>query len=102
MKTNIAIDVSPQVPYLAKSWLSYRPKCRQPIKLQDSLKCHISRKKWRIKFIFGMQINIEVFYKLIPSFWVCVARYAQSAPNEKFVKKNVGMKSVTYPDEIWV
>ena len=24
-----------------------------------------------MKFIFGMQINIEVFYKLILSFWVC-------------------------------
>ena len=31
-----------------------------------------------MKFIFGMQINIEVFYKLILSFWVCAIRYAQS------------------------
>ena len=29
-----------------------------------------------IKFIFGMQINIEVFYKLIFSFWVCVTRHS--------------------------
>ena len=37
-----------------------------------------------VKFIFGMQINIEVFYKLILSFWVCVTSHAQSTKN-KFV-----------------
>ena len=37
-----------------------------------------------IKFIFGMQINIEVFYKLTQSFWVCVRRHSQSTQNEKF------------------
>ena len=31
-----------------------------------------------------MQINIEVFYKLILSFWVCVARHAQGTQNKKF------------------
>ena len=31
-----------------------------------------------MKFIFGIKINIEVFYKLILSFWVCVTRNAQS------------------------
>ena len=31
-----------------------------------------------MKFIFGMQINIEVFYKLILSIWVCVTRHVQS------------------------
>ena len=34
--------------------------------------------------IFGMQINIRVFYKLILSFWVCVARHAESTQNKKF------------------
>ena len=73
MKNDIVNDIWPPIPYLAKfSFLSYGPKCCQPIKLQDSLKCNISRKKWMMKFIFGMQINIEVFYKLILSFWVCV------------------------------
>ena len=52
-----------------------------PIKLQGSL---ISRRKWVTKFIFGVQINIEVFCKLILSFWVCVARHAQSTQNKKF------------------
>ena len=28
--------------------------------------------------IFGMQKNIEIFDKLIHSFWVCVTRHAQS------------------------
>ena len=35
-----------------------------------------------MKFIFGIQINIEVFYKLLLSFWVCVARHAQSTQNK--------------------
>ena len=37
-----------------------------------------------MKYIFGMQINIEIFYKLILSFWVCVARHAQITQNNKF------------------
>ena len=46
METNIVFDISPPIPYLAKFWFSsYRSKCYQPIKLQDSLKCNISRKK---------------------------------------------------------
>ena len=79
METNIVVDISPSIPYLAKFWFSsYEPKYCQPIKLQDSLKCNISRKKQMMKFIFGKQINIEVFCKLILSFWVCAARHAQS------------------------
>ena len=83
MKTNIVIDISPT--YLAKFWVSsYGPNCCQPIKLQYSLKCNIVRKKWMIKSIFCMQINIEVFCKVIVSFWVCVARQAQSTKNNQF------------------
>ena len=83
MKTNIVIGISPPAPYLAELWSSsYGPKCCQPIKLQDSLKCNISRKKWMMKRIFGMQINIEVFYKLIISIWVYVTRLAQSTQNK--------------------
>ena len=44
----------------------------------------ISKKKWMIKCIFGMQINIKVFYKLILSFWVCATRHAQITQNNKF------------------
>ena len=49
-----------------------------------SWNCNILRKKWIMKFIFGLQINIEVFYKLIQSLWICVTRHAQSTQNEKF------------------
>ena len=88
METNIVVDLSPPIPCLAKLWFSsYGPKCCQPIKLQDSLKCNISKKKWMTKFIFSMQINIEVFYKLILSFCVfcvCSIRRAQSTQNKKF------------------
>ena len=37
-----------------------------------------------MKFIFGMQRNVEVFYKLILSFWVCTARLAQNIQNNEF------------------
>ena len=37
-----------------------------------------------MKFIFGMQINIEVLCKLILLFWVHVARHAQSTQNNMF------------------
>ena len=48
-----------------------------------------------MKSIFGMQININVFYKLIVSFWICVARHAQITQNKKlaslqYLQKNVG------------
>ena len=75
------VDISPPIPYLAKFlFLGYEPKYCQPIKLQDCLKW----KKWMMKFIFGMQINIEVFCKLILSFWVCATRHVQSTQNKKF------------------
>ena len=113
MKTNIFIDILSSIPYLANLlFLSYGPKCCWLIKLQNSLKRIISRKKSVMKFVFGMQITIEtsfryfcniprktcgiqlisflqinmkVFYKLIVLLWVCIARYAQNSQNNKFV-----------------
>ena len=85
METNIVVDISPRIPYLAKFWFpSYSPKCCQPIKLQDSLKCNISGKKWMMKFTFGIQINMVVFYKLILSFWMCVTRHSQNTQSNIF------------------
>ena len=87
MKTNIVIDISPS--YLAKFWVSsYGPKWCQPINLQDFL-----WKKWMMKFIFCMQINIEVFYKLIISFWVSVTRHAQSTQNKFAYFFNISIKA---------
>ena len=81
MKTNIVIDNLP--PHLTKFWvLSYGSKCCHPINLQDSLNCNILGKKWMMKFIFCMQIKIEVFYKLILSLWVRVTRDVQSTKNK--------------------
>ena len=37
-----------------------------------------------MKFLFDMQINIKVFFKFILSFWMCVARHAQSTLKKKF------------------
>ena len=85
MKTYTGFDISPLIPYLAKFWfLSYEPKCCQPVKLQDSWKCNISRKEWMMKFIYGMQIKMEVLYKLILSFWVCGTRHTQSTQCKTF------------------
>ena len=53
-----------------------------------------------MKFIFGMQRNIENFYKLILSFQICVARHAQSTQSKKFAylcntsRKTLGMKVI--------
>ena len=78
-------DISPPIQYMTKFWFSScRPRCCQSIKLQDSLKCNISRKKWMMKFVFCIQINIKVLYKLILSFWVCATRHVQSTQNKKF------------------
>ena len=65
-------------------WQNSCSRCCESIKLQDSLKCNISRKKWMMKFVFCIQINIKVLYMLIWSFWVCPTRHAQSTQNKKF------------------
>ena len=85
MKTNIVIDISLSILYLAKFWCSsYGPKCCQPIKLPHSLKWNILKKKWIMKCIFGMHINIEVFYRLIKTIIYGVCNQAQSTQNNKF------------------
>ena len=51
MKTNIVIDISTPIPFLAKFWSSsYGPKYCKSTKLQDSSKCNISRKYLMINF----------------------------------------------------
>ena len=64
------------------------------IKLKDSLKCNISKTNWLMKFIFGMQRNIEVFYRVMVSFWLCGARHGQTTQNKllislQYLKENV-------------
>ena len=62
METNIAADISRPIAYMSKFWFSsYVPKWCQPIKLQDFLKYNILRNNWMMKFILGMEINIEGF-----------------------------------------
>ena len=51
---------------------TYGSKYCWTIKLQDSLKCSIPKKKWMINCSFVMQINLKVFYKFVPSYWVCM------------------------------
>ena len=38
-----------------------------------------------MKCVFGMRMNIEVFYKFILSFCVCVVKHAQSTQIKKFL-----------------
>ena len=79
---------------------SYGQKCFRPIKLQDSRKCNISKMKTLIKCNFSMQINTEVFCKLLLLFWAYEARHAQSMQNKKFAylcntsRKTWGMKLI--------
>ena len=81
----IVIDISLPIPYLVKLFFSnYGPKCYWSIKLHDSLKCNNSRKKWMMKFSFGVQINMDVFYNLIVSLWVCVTKHVQITRSDKF------------------
>ena len=98
----IVIDILPPIPYLAKFWfLSYGPKCCQSIKLQDSLKCNILRKKWMMKYIFDMRINIKVFYRLMLSFWVFVTRHAQSTQNKEFAYISLHYLQKSIEDEVY-
>ena len=46
-----------------------------------------------MKFISCMQINIEVFYKLILSFWVSVTRHAQSTQNKFAYLGDISIKA---------
>ena len=46
-----------------------------------------------MKFIFCMQINIEVFSKVILSFWVSVTSYAQSTQNKFAYFCNISIKA---------
>ena len=72
MKANV-VDISPPTAYLAKFLFSmYGPKCWQPI----------FRNAWGMKLIFCLQINMKVFYKLIVSLWVCIARHVHSTQNK--------------------
>ena len=76
-------DVSLPTSYLTKFlFWSKKPKCSWPVRLQDSLKCNISRKNWGIKLIFCLWINIKVSYKVVLSLMEGVARHVQSTKNK--------------------
>ena len=46
-----------------------------------------------MKLISGLQVNIEVFYKLIQSFRVCVTRHAQGTQNKFTYLCNISRKA---------
>ena len=64
------------------------------------LKMYYLKKEVIDEIYFCIQINIEVLYKLILSFWVCVIRHVQSTQNKKFAylcnisRKIWGMKLI--------
>ena len=47
--------------------------------------CNVSRKREGINMIFLHKINIKVFYKLVVTFFLVIARYAWSNQNSKSV-----------------
>ena len=99
MKTSIVIDLSPQIriSYLAKfRFSSYGPKCSWPIKLQDSLKCNISRKKWKNEVYFW---HVEKHRNFLQSDFVILCVSSQTYPKNpkyevcislQYLQKNMG------------
>ena len=49
-----------------------------------NISMHAYFQAWRMRLIFCLQINTKVFYKMIVSLWVFVARHVQSTENNKF------------------
>ena len=47
-----------------------------------------------MKFIFGILVKTEVFYKLILSLWVCVTRHAESTQNKFAYLCNITRKAL--------
>ena len=73
------VDISPPIPYLEKFWFSiYKPKCWQTI---------FRKASGMIFLIFCLQINTKVFYKLIVSLQMCIARNVQSTQKQVCNKK---------------
>ena len=69
MKIYIICYVPAQIPYLGKIlFLRYRPKCSQPIRLQDFLINYFSRTNWSNSLIFCILIQIHKIEKLIENF----------------------------------
>ena len=69
MEIYITCCVPAQIPYLGKVLiLRYRPKCFQPIRLQNFLINHISRTNQWNSLIFCMLIQIYINQKLIRKF----------------------------------
>ena len=56
--------------------------------------CNFSRKMWWMKLIFCLRINVEVFFKLIVSLLVCVARHTESTENNKLVISMQHLKQI--------
>ena len=73
--THKIICISMQTQYLVKFlFSSYWPKCSWWIRLLDSFNCSIARKKWGIKLIFFLLINIKVHT-------IVFGRHGQACPN---------------------
>ena len=72
MKTFIICCVPVEIPYLGKFlFLGYRPKCSQPIRLQDFLINHISRtNQWKVLWWYKLTY-IKSWSKI---FWLGMAR----------------------------
>ena len=81
MKTDIIIKMAPisGKPLILELWAEIL--LANEIAGFFKIKC--LKKEVNCEMNFGMQINIKVFCKLILSFWVCVARLAQSSQNKK-------------------
>ena len=55
----------------------------QSIQNKFAYLCNISINAWEMKLSFCVQINTKVFYKMVVSLWVWLARQAQSTKNNQ-------------------
>ena len=66
---------TPYLPRLKSLVLKLKTKILSVNQIAESLNCIISRKKWETKLTFCIKMNITVFYELILSFLVAIARH---------------------------
>ena len=72
--------------------MCHEPKCCDPIKLQDSLECNISKKKWMMKFIFLHAGKHQRFLLADNIIVGVVARYTLSTQNKFGYLCNISKK----------
>ena len=85
MKLNVDLQINIEVFYklIPLIWL-FVSRHAQNTQNKFAYLCKISRKTWRMKLIFCLQISTTIFSKFIALFFVCIVRSVQSIQYNKF------------------